>query len=157
METQSHKYEVRLIQEEDFPWCAEVASVRMLTEEVKRPEYINIPTLYLIVNKMFLDKSALVATCNGERVGAIGGLLHPNLLNPKLTTMSELMWFVLPEYRQTRVGAMLLNAYDKMVAESPAQDGTLSLLPSSPINFKSLEKKGYIPAEQSFRKIYKEY
>lgn len=156
METQTSKYEVALIQPEDFPWCAEVASVRMLTEEVKRPELINIPTLYLIVNKMFMDKTAVVAKCNGEYVGALGGLLHPNLLNPDRATLSELMWFVLPEYRNTRVGVMLMNAYHEAAEATPANDGTFSLLNSSAVHNRSLEKRGYMRAEQGFYKVYKE-
>jgi hypothetical protein len=157
METLKRNYEVNLIQPYDFDWCVHVASVRMLTEEVERPELIDIPTLYLIVNKMYMDKSAVVAQCNGEYVGALGGLLHPNLLNPNIATLSELMWFVLPEYRKTRVGAMLLKSYDEIAAETPAHDATFSLLNRSAVNYKSLEKKGFKIEEQGFRKVYKEF
>lgn len=150
------KYEIGIIDKEDFQWCAEVASVRMLTEEVKRPELVDVPTLYLICNKMYEDQSAIVAKVDGEYAGAIGGYLHPNILNPNIATMAEMMWYVLPEYRRSRVGAMLLNAYDKMIKESPAHDATLSLLHTSPVNFSSIEKKGFKVEEQAFRKIYKE-
>lgn len=156
METQSPKYKVELVQLEDFPWCAEVAAVRMLTDEVKRPELINIPILYKIVNKMYEDKTGLIGWVDGKRVGCLGGYLSPNLFNPELATMAELIWWVDPEYRNTRIGAHLLSVYDKLVDASPAYDGTFSLLPDSPVNFKSLEKRGYAVAEQAFRKVYKE-
>lgn len=151
------KYTVELLKEEDFEWCVEVASVRMLTEEVKRPELVDIPTLYLIVRKMYLDKSAVVAKVDGEYAGAIGGYLHPNILNPNIATMAELMWYVLPEYRRTRVGALLLREYDKITNSSPAHEATLSLLGDSPIKVSSLEKRGFKQEELAFRRQVKEY
>lgn len=144
------------MQPEDFPWCAEVAAVKMLREEVKRPELINTRILYLIVKKMYEDKTGLVAFDGDTRVGCLGGYLSPNLFNPELATLSELIWWVHPDYRKTRVGAMLLAEYDKMAKNTEAYDGTFSLLPHSPINFKSLEKRGYAVAEQAFRKVFKE-
>lgn len=156
METQSHKFKITLIEPEDFPWGVEVAAVRMLREEVKRPELINLSTLYLIVNKMYEDGTGLIAWDGEKRVGAMGGYLAPNLFNPNLGTLSELIWWVDPDYRKTRVGAMLLSAYEKMALESEAHDGTLSLLPSSPVNFKSLEKREWTLAEQAFRRVFKE-
>src|SRR5699024_5235815 len=125
--------------------------------EVKRPELVDIPTLYLIVRKMEMDKSAVVAKVDGEYAGAIGGYLHPNVLNPNIATMAELMWYVLPEYRRTRVGALLLREYDKIVADSPAHEATLSLLNDSPVKISSLEKRGYRQEEIAFRKKIKEY
>ena len=151
------KYTVDLITPEDFEWCVEVAGVRMLQEEVKRPELVDIPTLYLIVKKMEMDKSGVVAKVDGEYAGAIGGYLHPNILNPNIATMAELMWYVLPEYRKTRVGALLLREYDKIVAATPAHEATLSLLNDSPIKISSLEKRGYRQEEIAFRKKIKEY
>lgn len=152
----SEKYEVRLIKPEDFDWCVEVAAIRMLKEEVKRPELINERILRLIVNKMYIDESAVIAFVDGEYAGAVGGFLTPNLLNPDIATMTELIWYVLPEYRNSRVGALLLKAYDKATSDSPAHEGTLSLLNSSPVNYSSLEKRGFYKEEQGFRKVYKE-
>lgn len=150
------KYEVRLVEPKDFPWCAEVAAIRMLTEEVGRPDFVDVPSLYLILNKMYADKSGIVALVDGEYAGAIGGYLHPSIFNPEIAVMAELIWYVLPEYRQSRVGAMLLKAFDEMTEASPAHEATLSLLNTSPIKHSSLEKKGFTVSEQAFRKIYKE-
>lgn len=156
METRSPKYRITAIQPSDFPWGVEVASVRMLTEEVKRPELINLSALYLLVNKMYEDQTALIAWDGDKRVGCIGGYLSPNLFNPTLGTLYELIWWVDPDYRKTRVGVMLLSEYEKMAQESEAFDTTLSLLSTSPVNFKSLEKRGWTVEEQAFRKILKE-
>lgn len=156
MQTQLHKYKITLVEPRDFPWASEVAAVRMLTDEVKRPELINKRVLYLIVKKMYEDKTGLIAWDGDKRVGCLGGYLAPNLFNPDLATLSELIWWVDPEYRKTRVGAMLLSEYEKVAQATEAYDGTFSLLPSSPVNFASLEKRGYYVAEQAFRKVFKE-
>lgn len=156
MATQSRKYKVELVTLEDFPWCAEVAATRMLTEEVKRPELINTEILYKIIKKMYEDKTALIGWVDGERAGCLGGYLAPNLFNPELATLSELVWWVDPKYRNTRIGAMLLMAYDKLAETTPAYESTFSLIKDSPIKHSSLEKKGFQLAEQGFRKVIKE-
>src|SRR5690625_2026355 len=153
----SKKYEVGLLQREDFAWCAEVAAVRMLTEEVGRPELIDIPTIYQIMEKMYQDKSAVVAKVSGEHAGVTGGYLHPSIFNPEYATMAELIWYVLPEYRNTRVGAMVLSEFNKISEESPAHEVTLSLLRTSPINKNTLEKRGFLMEEMAFRKVLKEF
>lgn len=156
METQSPKYKVELLTLDDFPWCAEVAAVRMLTDEVKRPELINTPILYKIIKKMYEDKTAVVGWVNGERAGCLGGYLAPNLFNPDIATLSELVWWVDPKHRNSRIGAMLLQAYDLLSTTTPAHESTFSLLPSSPIKNSTLEKRGYKVEEQAFRKKLKE-
>lgn len=150
------KYEVKIIEPEDFEWCVETAAVRMLLEEVKRPDLVDKTSLYMIIHKMYLDKSAAVVLVDGEYAGAIGGYLHPNIFNPAIATMAELMWYVLPEYRKTRVGALLLKKFDEISASSPARDSTMSLLINSPVKDESLIKMGFHPEERAFRKIYKE-
>lgn len=150
------KYEIRIIEPRDFHWCVEVASVRMLEEEVKRPDLVDKVSLYMIVNKMYMDKTAIVGLVDGEYAGAIGGYLHPNIFNPNIATMAELMWYVLPEYRRSRIGAMLLKKYDEVASQSPAKDATLSLLANSPIRDESLEKLGFKLEEKAYRKFYKE-
>lgn len=150
------KYEVKLVEPEDFDWCVQVAAVRMIKEELRRPELVDIPTLYLLVNKMYEDKTAIIVKVEGEYAGGIGGYLHPNILNPDIATLAEMIWYVLPEYRNSRVGALLIKAYDEMAKNSPAHEATLSLLNASPVNYASLEKRGFNVEEQAFRKVYKE-
>lgn len=149
MEMQSRKYTVELLQLEDIPWFVEVAGFQMLRDELQRPELYNQEHLYNLTYKAHLEKTAFVVKVDGECVGAIGGLLLPNMFNPLMTTLAELVWFVLPDYRHTRVGAMLIKAFDGL---NVSDETTLSLLPTSEVNVKTMEKIGFNLEEYGFRK-----
>jgi hypothetical protein len=73
------------------------------------------------------------------------------LFNPDIKTLAEIFWYVSPEHRQTRAGALLLLAFNKK-AEEVADEATLSLLSSSEIKIESLEKRGFLLSEFAFRK-----
>lgn len=153
MDTASPNYTVELLTLEDYVWSVEVAGIRMLTEELKRPELINRRQLYTLVDKMIADGTALIVKYRGMPVGALGALLVPNTFNPEIITIAEVIWYVLPEYRQTRAGAMLLKEYVK-ISESLADECTLSTLPSSDVGNNSLGKKGFTLEEFGFRKTF---
>lgn len=143
-------YKVELLTYDDLVWAVEVAATRMLTEEVKRPELIHKETLYKLVEKAIIDETALVVK-NEKPIGMIGGLLFPNMFNPNRTTLVEVMWWLNPDYRKTRAGVMLLNEFIKL-GDEVADETTLSLLSTSPVNHASLEKRGFTLEEYSFRR-----
>lgn len=149
------EYSVDLLTLEDYVWSVEVAGVRMLTDEVQRPELINRKNLYLLVDKMIADGTAFVCKYRGQPVGALGALLVPNTFNPDITTMAEIIWYVLPEYRNGRAGALLLKAYNEL-AEQVADECTLSLLSTSQVKTGTLLSKGYKLEEMCYRKQIKE-
>lgn len=122
----------------------------MILDELKRPELINPKQLYTIAAKAIEDQTAFVVRSGDKCVGAVGGMIVPNILNPNITTLAEMMWYVLPEYRNTRAGALLFYAFDER--GSYADEITFSLLPSSAINVNTLEKRGYMLSEYGFRK-----
>lgn len=143
---------VDVINDFDLVWGVEVAAVRMLTEEVKRPELVNREHLYNLVQKIIQDGTAIVAYNDEDKpVGCIAGVLVPNLFNPQINTLAEIIWYILPEYRGTRIAAMLLKRYTEL-AEEIADEATLSLLPSSNVNFRSLAKRGWKQEEFAFRR-----
>lgn len=98
----------------------------------------------------------LVADDVGEGFSHPVGLLaaydiaHP--FDPSKRFLSEQFWWVTPQARGGRAGLMLLNAYTEKCAEVCAQDGiaAISLEAQSPINQKSLEKRGYVLTERTF-------
>lgn len=155
MVIQSRKIYVEKLQPEDLFWFVETASVNMLMDEVKRPELIDLNTLYQLSSKSMGEGTAFVAKCNGEPIGALGSILLPNIYNPRILTLVELMWYVLPKYRNTRAGALLLLAFDNE-ARILKSDAILSLLSNSAINTKTLEKRDFNLKELSFVKQYKE-
>lgn len=155
MQTQSPNFEVCELTIYDLEWFVEVAAINMLTDELKRPELINKDNLYRLADLGVQMGTAFVVKKNGFNVGALGALKVPNVYNPEITTLAEFFWYVLPEYRNTRAGLLLLKAFDKK-AKEVADEATLSTLPSSQLNVASLEKKGFSLQEFGFRKEYGE-
>lgn len=151
MEMASPKFTVEPLDVQDLYWFVTVAAYNMLKDELKRPELFNREHIFMLASKAMENGTAFVAKVDGEPVGALGGILVPNLFNPEVVTLTEVFWYVLPEYRSTRAGALLLFAFDNL-GEELGVERTLSLLPSSEINVQSLEKRGYLLEEFGFRK-----
>lgn len=150
METAKREYSVEHLTLDDYVWSVEVAATRMLLEELKRPELLDRENIYMLVDKMIADGTALIVKHQGKPVGALGALLLPNTFNPDITTLAEVIWYVLPEYRNTRAGMMLMQGYIEMA--EMADEATMSLLPSSDVNLQSMAKRGFILEEYAFRK-----
>lgn len=148
-------YTVEDLSMSTLEWFVGTAGVNMLVDEYKRPELLDYATLYGLGSKMMGEGTGFVVKADGEPVGAIGALLVPNIFNPKYKTLAEIFWYVLPDYRDTRAGAMVLNAFDKRAGEL-ADAATLSLLSSSKVNIQTLAKRGYMLQELGFVKNFKE-
>lgn len=151
METVLRKVYVEKLQEEDIDWFVNVACTRMITEELKRPELLNTERLYQLANKFYEDGTAYIAKCGNERLGSTAFVVLPNLLNPNITTMTEIIWYVQPEHRHTRAAALLLKSLIQS-GNNLSDETTLSLLPSTDINQEGLKRKGFHLEEYSFRK-----
>jgi GNAT superfamily N-acetyltransferase len=135
-----------------LPWFVEIAAVRMLTYELNRPELVHLKTLYELAKRGEESGTAFIAYAGEEPVGAIGGLLVHNPFNPEFTSLSEIFWYVLPEYRETRAGYLLLKAFEQRGEEIGVDELTLSLLPRSTVNTETLKKRGFNLEELGFRK-----
>lgn len=148
---QLSKYVIEDLQKEDVEWAVEEAATRMLIEELKRPNLVNHTRLYNLTIKTIEQRTVLVAKVDGKPAGIIAGLIIPNLYNPEITECVEMFWYVLPEYRSSRVGLLLLNKFIER-GEELADNVTISLLKGSPVNFKTLEKRGFVNTEYGFIK-----
>ena len=144
-------YVVEKLTAQDYIWAVEVASVKMLTEELKRPDFVNRNELYKLVGRGIDEETILICKKDGEPVGIIGWLYSNNVFNPDLKVAAEVLWYILPEHRNSRAGYMLLKAYSDW-AEERNTTALLSLLPGSKVNFKSLEKFGFKQSEFQFTK-----
>lgn len=151
MEMQSLKTIVEPLSDKSLDWFVNVAAVSMILYEVKRPELVNITQLYALANQGKTDGTAFVTRIGKEYTGAIGAILTPNLFNPKLSTLMEVFWYVLPEYRNTRAGLLLLRQLEKCGQEK-ADETNMCLLVDSPVSIESLEKRGFEMKEIAFRK-----
>lgn len=146
-----HNYEIRPLDETNVDWFANVASVNMFTDELKRPDMINMQRIYLLSNQFIENGTAFVVSKDGNNCGAIGGFLTENLFQPSIRTLAEIVWYVLPEYRNSRAGYLLLKAFEKRGREL-ADEITLSILPSSSVNTETLNRMGFTLSELAFRK-----
>ena len=144
-------YRVIEATEDHRDWIINHASVRMLEDELKRPDLVNKERLSFLVDKVLEENTMFVAVDNdGLPVGALAYLQVDNLYNPCVKTLAELFWYVDVEVRKTRVGLLLLKAF-KEVSEKEGKEAMMSLLPSSNVNFKSLERLGFSLCEYGFR------
>jgi N-acetylglutamate synthase-like GNAT family acetyltransferase len=82
-------------------------------------------------------------------VGFISGTVASHFLNPDVVCLSEVFWWVKPEHRMSRAGVLLLNKYIEF-AEQKCDWVTITIEDGSPINDKSLIKRGFKLKEKSF-------
>jgi hypothetical protein len=144
--------ELHKLSPESFQWFTEVASVRMLTEELKRPELVNLESIRELSHMLMRAETAWVVKKDGEYIGAVASVIVPNMYNPNIKTLSELMWYIIPEHRKSRAGYMLLKQLEETGRES-ADEILLSTIPSSAINMSTLVKRGFIHVENVYRKV----
>ena len=142
-------YTTGLLTPEHFQWAVHVAGKNMIMHEVKRPELYHRESLEGLANKMMMDGTGILAFYEDKPIGAIGGVLVPHIYNPNIIVLSELMWYVLPKYRNGRAGLLLIKAFKKL-AEELADEATLSILPSSDVKPETLEKLGFKLGESAF-------
>lgn len=86
-----------------------------------------------------------------ERVGFIAGVLAPHPLNPDIRVLSELFWWVVPEARGTRAGALLFQAFEG-IGQRSADWIIMTLEAHSPVKPETLTARGYRLHERSFLK-----
>lgn len=91
----------------------------------------------------------LMAVNEREPLGFIAGVLVPHYLNPAITVLSELFWWVAVEHRGSRAGLVLLNAFDA-IGDQRAHSVVMTLEADSPIHPKHLYGRGYRLKETSF-------
>lgn len=101
------------------------------------------------VSTMVANHLVLIADRQGERMGFISGYVTPHPYNPEIKTLAETFWWVSPRYRSSRAGLMLLNAFTAW-GKANADWITFALENHSPINEKTLTKRGYHLTERSF-------
>lgn len=95
------------------------------------------------------DHLVLVAEDENGLAGLIAGIKTPHLFNPKILVLSETFWWVSPQRRTSRAGVLLLKAF--MDYGKQNCDWTIiTLEDESPINEKSLIKRGFRPKERSY-------
>lgn len=86
---------------------------------------------------------------DGERMGFIGGVVQPHPMNPEISTLTELFWWVPETHRGCRAGLMLLNAFIDW-GQKHCDWVLMTLEHNSPISERCLTTRGFIPKERSY-------
>lgn len=101
-----------------------------------------------------LIENHLVLIADKQSVGPVGfiaGVVSSHPFNPNIRVLAEYFWWVEEAYRGSRAGPMLLNEFTAW-GEQHADWITFSLEHHSPVNDRSLSKRGYRLQEKSFLK-----
>lgn len=90
-----------------------------------------------------------VATEGAMHLGFVVGALHPQLYNRSIRQLTELFWWVAPEHRRSSAGARLLMAFEAY-GRAHADFIVMTLEAKSPVNPRSLERRGFRLQESSY-------
>jgi hypothetical protein len=90
-----------------------------------------------------------VAERGNELLGFLAGYYVPHPFNPQIITLVEMFWWVASEHRCSRAGLMLLDDYVAW-GKRHANWITFALQSNSPVNPKTLLKRGFIEQERSY-------
>jgi hypothetical protein len=98
----------------------------------------------------FIDAGPFfVAERDYSPVGFIAGVLHPHPYNPDVTMLTETFWWVSESERGSRAGGMLLYAFTDY-GRKYADGIVMTLEAKSPVNPKTLERRGFHLHESSY-------
>lgn len=102
------------------------------------------------INTMLKRDLCLVAYKDEDtRMGFISGMITNHIYNPEIKMLVEMFWWVDPSYRASRAGLMLLN-YFTDIGKDYADWIVFTLEHHSPVNEKSLTKRGFKLRERSY-------
>lgn len=94
----------------------------------------------------------LVFVAEKETVGQLGfiiGAITPHLFNPKVVVLTELLWWVDPQFRKTRAGYLLLKQFVEWGKENTDWI-TFSVQTITPIKETTLKKFGFRQIEACY-------
>lgn len=114
----------------------------------------SIDTDYLFNLGLTLIKEhvVLIAEENEIKLGMIGGMIVPNIYNPKYFGLQELFWWVKEEYRNTSAGMKLFKAFEKRAVDLQVDFISMVTTVYTPTLEKVYKKNGYKLIELSYTK-----
>lgn len=102
-----------------------------------------------VLESLITTQPFIVAEDFSGRVGFIAGVLAPHPFNSAVRMLSELFWWVDPRYRGSSAGARLLEAFIAY-GKKNADCIVMTLQAKSPVDPRSLERKGFRLYERNF-------
>lgn len=141
---------VRKATSQDVPWLLSELHEFDRFFGSSRSLFPTIETAEQIVATFVRDHVFLVAQGRDGCLGFIAGIVHPHLYNPSLTYLTETFWWVTPQFRGSRAGLTLLNAFVIYGKKIKADAIVMSLEHESPVNPETLTRRGFRPKETSY-------
>ena len=101
--------------------------------------------LATLVEKHFI----MIGETDGVRSGFIAGFVSPHHFNPDIIQLTELLWWVPDEHRNSGVGAKLFESFLAYGKEN-CDWVTFTLEQKSPVKDTFLLKRGFRPTEKAY-------
>lgn len=126
---------------EDVPWIAGQLKDFAAFQQVHFPlfdaDYAPQGLTWLIEQHV-----VFVAEHAGQPAGLIGGILGTHPFHPRLTTLTQLFWWVTPAHRRSRAGSLLIEAFVDH-GKTHADWVVMSISAHSPLRERTLLKRGF--------------
>ncbi len=145
------KVSIRRAKAGDIDWIVAELKLFAAHYQTKHPLFPDLEHAKQTIQAMIDNHVVFVAVRGEELLGFIGGILTPHFMNPAISTLAELFWWVAKEHRGSRAGVLLLNAF-VLFGEDNAEWITVSIEHRSPIHEKCLLKRGFNVQERSYLK-----
>lgn len=143
------KWLVRTAKPSDCEWIVEQA--KHFIDYLQLQFEANEPHLRQVIAEFVTKHVVVLVEKDGVRCGIAAALLQPHVFNPNVRTLTEVMWWVVPEYRNTRAGLLLLDTLDD-IGNKTADLVVMSVEAHSSVNERTLVKRGYKKQELAFVK-----
>ncbi|MCA9339375.1 MAG: GNAT family N-acetyltransferase [Candidatus Saccharibacteria bacterium] len=134
---------------DDESWILEQSAEFSKTYPTKLNLADNLPYMKLLFKNLIQEHVLIIAEMGSTRMGFIAGMKAPHHFNPDLKVLSELLWWVCPEFRGSRAGSALLEDFIA-IGKDTCDWITFTIEEQTPISDKSLIKRGFKPTEQSY-------
>ena len=84
-----------------------------------------------------------------EPAGFIAGMVAPHWMNPDVQVLTELLWWVAPDYRGSSAAARLLRSFVDY-GKANAEWTLCTIGKETPVNPRSFERLGLAPIEATY-------
>lgn len=145
---------IRPAQAEDIPWLVGQLKVFSAFFGTKRPlfpddEFAAKGLAMMMTNHLVLVAEMFHDELSAGPVGFIAGYVTPHPFNPTIRTLTETFWWVAEEYRWSRAGLKLLNAFVDWGRDN-ADWIMFALEEKSPVKEEVLLKRGFRLQERNY-------
>lgn len=142
---------VRAALHEDKPWILDQLQAFSQFFDSARPLFPTMEYADSLLSVLIETQLFLVSRDENGLTGFIAGFIAHHPLNPDITVLNELFWWVKPECRGSRAGLLLLRAYEDY-GKQHAHWIVMTLEADSPVHPDTLIRRGFRPKETTFLK-----